>query len=88
MKIAGVIEAVGDDCVGLESRGSSRRRMAWWKLFSMRAVPARRFRQLHILQIPGISYDGGYAAHVDCASRGARAYPRTCCRPEEVAPLM
>jgi D-arabinose 1-dehydrogenase-like Zn-dependent alcohol dehydrogenase len=53
----------------------------------MRSMPSRRLRHLQILKIPGISYDGGYAAHVIAPLEALAHIPDTL-RPEEAAPLM
>jgi len=53
----------------------------------MRSMPARRFVTCKFLKIPGISYDGGYAAHV-IAPIEALAHIPDALRPEEAAPLM
>ena len=61
--------------------------MAWRKLLSMRSVPAQRLCHCRFLKIPGISYDGGYAAHVIAPVEALAHIPDTF-RPEEAGPLM
>jgi D-arabinose 1-dehydrogenase-like Zn-dependent alcohol dehydrogenase len=86
-EIAGVIEAVGDDA--WDWKVGDRVGVGWHGGNCFRCEPCRRgdFVNCTFLQIPGISYDGGYAAHV-IAPVEALAHIPDVLRPEEVAPLM
>jgi D-arabinose 1-dehydrogenase-like Zn-dependent alcohol dehydrogenase len=87
-EIAGVIDALGDaagdwkvgDRVGVGWHGGH---------CGTRCDPCRRgdFINCRFLQIPGISYDGGYAAYV-IAPATVLAHIPDALRPEEAAPLM
>ena len=87
-EIAGVIDAVGEavddwkvgDRVGVGWHGGH---------CGTKCDPCRRgdFIYCRYLKVPGISYDGGYAAHV-IAPVEALAHIPDALRPEEAAPLM
>ena len=86
-EIAGVIEALGEDCG--EWKVGDRVGVGWHGGNCFRCDPCRRgdFVDCKFLKIPGISYDGGYAAHV-IAPVEALAHIPDALRPEEAAPLM
>jgi D-arabinose 1-dehydrogenase-like Zn-dependent alcohol dehydrogenase len=86
-EIAGVIEALGED-VG-DWKVGDRAGVGWHGGNCFRCDPCRRgdFVNCRFLKIPGISYDGGYAAHV-IAPVEALAHIPDALRPEEAAPLM
>jgi D-arabinose 1-dehydrogenase-like Zn-dependent alcohol dehydrogenase len=86
-EIAGVIEAVGED-VG-DWKVGDRIGVGWHGGNCFRCDPCRRgdFVTCKFLKIPGISYDGGYSAHV-IAPIEALAHIPDALRPEEAAPLM
>jgi D-arabinose 1-dehydrogenase-like Zn-dependent alcohol dehydrogenase len=86
-EIAGVIEALGEDCG--EWKVGDRVGVGWHGGNCFRCDPCRRgdFVDCKFLKIPGISYDGGYAAHV-IAPIEALAHIPDALRPEEAAPLM
>ena len=86
-EIAGVIEALGED--GGDWKVGDRVGVGWHGGNCFRCDPCRRgdFVNCRFLKIPGISYDGGYAAHV-IAPVEALAHIPDALRPEEAAPLM
>ena len=86
-EIAGVIEALGEDCG--EWKVGDRVGVGWHGGNCFRCDPCRRgdFVDCKFLKIPGINYDGGYAAHV-IAPVEALAHIPDALRPEEAAPLM
>ena len=86
-EIAGVIEALGED-VG-DWKVGDRVGVGWHGGNCFRCDPCRRgdFVNCKFLKIPGISYDGGYAALV-IAPVEALAHIPDSLRPEEAAPLM
>ena len=86
-EIAGVIEAIGEDAG--EWKAGDRVGVGWHGGNCFRCDPCRRgdFVDCKFLKIPGISYDGGYAAHV-IAPVEALAHIPDALRPEEAAPLM
>jgi D-arabinose 1-dehydrogenase-like Zn-dependent alcohol dehydrogenase len=86
-EIAGVIEALGEDAG--EWKVGDRVGVGWHGGNCFRCDPCRRgdFVNCRFLKIPGISYDGGYAAHV-IAPVEALAHIPDALRPEEAAPLM
>ena len=86
-EIAGVIEALGEDAG--EWKAGDRVGVGWHGGNCFRCEPCRRgdFINCKFLKIPGISYDGGYSAHV-IAPVEALAHIPDVLRPEEVAPLM
>jgi D-arabinose 1-dehydrogenase-like Zn-dependent alcohol dehydrogenase len=86
-EIAGVIEAVGDDA--WDWKVGDRVGVGWHGGNCFRCDPCRRgdFVNCRFLKIPGISYDGGYAAYV-IAPVEALAHIPDVLRPEEAAPLM
>jgi D-arabinose 1-dehydrogenase-like Zn-dependent alcohol dehydrogenase len=86
-EIAGVIEALGEDAG--EWKVGDRVGVGWDGGNCFRCDPCRRgdFVNCKFLKIPGISYDGGYAAHV-IAPVEALAHIPDALRPEEAAPLM
>ena len=63
-EIAGVIEALGEDA--WDWKVGDRVGVGWHGGNCFRCDPCRRgdFVTCKVLKIPGISYDGGYAAHV------------------------
>lgn len=86
-EIAGVIEALG---AGVEDwKVGDRVGAGWHGGNCFRCDPCRRgdFIDCKVLQVPGIHYDGGYAAHVN-APVEALAHVPDVLRPEEVGPLM
>ena len=75
-EIAGVVDAVGTDVdawkvgdrVGVGWHGGTAH---------LRRLPPRRLhRLLRDLQVPGMTYDGGYAEYMVAPGRRARAHPR------------
>jgi len=86
-EIAGVIEALGEDA--WDWKVGDRVGVGWHGGNCFRCDPCRRgdFINCRLFQIPGISYDGGYAAHV-IAPVEALAHIPDVLRPEEAAPLM
>ncbi len=86
-EIAGVIDALGED-VG-DWKVGDRVGVGWHGGNCFRCDPCRRgdFVNCKFLKIPGISYDGGYAAQV-VAPVEALAHVPDSLRPEEAAPLM
>ena len=86
-EIAGVIEALGEDAG--EWKAGDRVGVGWHGGNCFRCEPCRRgdFINCKFLKIPGISYDGGYSAHM-IAPVEALAHIPDALRPEEVAPLM
>ncbi|HZC46853.1 MAG TPA: alcohol dehydrogenase [Candidatus Acidoferrum sp.] len=86
-EIAGVIDALGEDAG--DWKVGDRVGVGWHGGNCFKCDPCRRgdFINCRILQIPGISYDGGYAAHV-IAPVEALAHIPDALRPEEAAPLM
>jgi D-arabinose 1-dehydrogenase-like Zn-dependent alcohol dehydrogenase len=86
-EIAGLIEAVGDD-VG-DWKIGDRVGVGWHGGNCFRCDPCRRgdFVNCRFLKIPGISYDGGYGAHVNAPVEALAHIPDEL-RPEEAAPLM
>ena len=86
-EIAGVIEALGEDAG--DWKVGDRVGVGWHGGNCFRCDPCRRgdFVNCKFLKIPGISYDGGYAAHV-IAPVEALAHIPDALRPEEAAPLM
>src|SRR3984957_17830990 len=86
-EIAGVIDALGQDAV--DWKVGDRVGVGWHGGNCFRCDPCRRgdFVTCKFLKIPGISYDGGYAAHV-IAPVEALAHIPDALRPEEAAPLM
>jgi D-arabinose 1-dehydrogenase-like Zn-dependent alcohol dehydrogenase len=86
-EIAGVIEALGN---GVDSwKIGERVGVGWHGGNCFNCDPCRRgnFVGCRFLQVPGISYDGGYAGHV-IAPVEALAHVPDSLRPEEVGPLM
>jgi len=86
-EIAGVIDALGQDAV--DWKVGDRVGVGWYGGNCFRCDPCRRgdFVTCKFLKIPGISYDGGYAAHVIAPVEALAHIPDTL-RPEEAAPLM
>ncbi len=86
-EIAGVIEALGDDAG--DWKVGDRVGVGWHGGHCAKCDPCRRgdFVNCRNLKIPGISYDGGYSAHV-IAPIEALAHIPDGLRPEEAAPLM
>ncbi len=86
-EIAGVIDALGDDA--WDWKVGDRVGVGWHGGHCTKCDPCRRgdFVNCRVLKVPGISYDGGYAAHV-IAPVEALAHVPDALRPEEVAPLM
>jgi len=86
-EIAGVIEALGEDA--WDWKLGNRVGVGWHGGHCTKCDPCRRgdFVNCRVLKVPGISYDGGYAAHV-IAPVEALAHVPDALRPEEVAPLM
>ena len=86
-EIAGMIEAVGEDVS--DWKVGDRVGVGWHGGNCFRCDPCRRgvFVTCKFLKIPGISYDGGYAAHVNAPVEALAHIPDTL-RPEEAAPLM
>ena len=82
-----MIEAIGEDAG--EWKAGDRVGVGWHGGNCFRCDPCRRgdFVNCRFLKIPGISYDGGYAAHV-IAPVEALAHIPDALRPEEAAPLM
>jgi D-arabinose 1-dehydrogenase-like Zn-dependent alcohol dehydrogenase len=86
-EIAGVIDALGEDAG--DWKLGDRVGVGWHGGNCFKCDPCRRgdFVTCRYLKIPGISYDGGYAAHV-IAPVEALAHIPDALRPEEAAPLM
>src|SRR5277367_2429315 len=86
-EIAGVIEVVGDEAG--DWKVGDRVGVGWHGGNCFKCDPCRRgnFVDCRFLQVPGISYDGGYAPHV-IAPVEALAHIPDALRPEEAAPLM
>ncbi len=86
-EIAGVIEALGEDAG--DWKVGDRVGVGWHGGNCFKCDPCRRgnFVDCRFLQVPGISYDGGYAPHV-IAPVEALAHIPDALRPEEAAPLM
>src|SRR5271166_1344940 len=86
-EIAGVIEALGEEAG--DWRVDDRVGVGWHGGNCFKCDPCRRgnFVDCRFLQVPGISYDGGYAPHV-IAPVEALAHIPDALRPEEAAPLM
>jgi D-arabinose 1-dehydrogenase-like Zn-dependent alcohol dehydrogenase len=86
-EIAGVIEALGEDA--WDWKLGDRVGVGWHGGNCFKCDPCRRgdFVNCRFLKIPGISYDGGYSAHV-IAPVEALAHIPDALRPEEAAPLM
>ncbi|MGA6971280.1 MAG: alcohol dehydrogenase [Candidatus Binatus sp.] len=86
-EIAGVIEKLGDDAG--DWKVGDRVGVGWHGGHDGTCDACRRgdFISCKALKIPGISYDGGYAAHV-IAPIEALAHIPDALRPEEAAPLM
>ena len=86
-EIAGVIEKLGEDAG--DWKVGDRVGVGWHGGHDGTCDPCRRgdFISCKALKIPGISYDGGYAAHV-IAPIEALAHIPDALRPEEAAPLM
>jgi D-arabinose 1-dehydrogenase-like Zn-dependent alcohol dehydrogenase len=86
-EIAGEIEALGQDVV--DWKVGDRVGVGWHGGNCFRCDPCRRgdFVTCKFLKIPGISYDGGYAAHVIAPVEALARIPDSL-RPEEAAPLM
>src|SRR5271169_5839305 len=86
-EIAGVIEKIGEDAG--DWKVGDRVGVGWHGGHDGTCDPCRRgdFISCKALKIPGISYDGGYAAHV-IAPIEALAHIPDALRPEEAAPLM
>src|ERR1700722_10008403 len=86
-EIAGLIETLGEDVA--DWKVGDRVGVGWHGGNCFRCDPCRRgdFVNCKFLKIPGISYDGGYAAHVIAPVEALARIPDTL-RPEEAAPLM
>src|SRR5271155_5806455 len=86
-EIAGVIEVLGDETG--DWKVGDRVGVGWQGGNCFKCDPCRRgnFVDCRFLQVPGISYDGGYAPHV-IAPVEALAHIPDAVRPEEAAPLM
>ncbi len=86
-EIAGVIDAVGQDCDPWKV--GDRAGVGWYGGSCGRCDPCRcgDFISCVKLQIPGISYDGGYAEYVTVPVEALARIPADL-RPEEAAPLM
>jgi D-arabinose 1-dehydrogenase-like Zn-dependent alcohol dehydrogenase len=86
-EIAGVVEALGEGVV--DWKVGERVGVGWHGGNCFRCDPCRRgdFVNCRFLKVPGISYDGGYAAHV-IAPLEALAHIPDALKPEEAAPLM
>src|SRR5271156_1318327 len=86
-EIAGVVEALGEDAG--DWKVGDRVGVGWHGGNCFKCDPCRRgnFVDCRFLQVPGISYDGGYAPHV-IAPVEALAHIPDALRPEEAAPLM
>jgi D-arabinose 1-dehydrogenase-like Zn-dependent alcohol dehydrogenase len=86
-EIAGVIDAAGDDAG--DWRAGDRVGVGWHGGNCFKCDPCRRgdFVDCRSLQIPGISYDGGYTASVIVPVEALARIPDTL-KPEEAAPLM
>ncbi|HLX05394.1 MAG TPA: alcohol dehydrogenase [Candidatus Binatus sp.] len=86
-EIAGVVEALGEGVA--DWKVGDRVGVGWHGGNCFRCDPCRRgdFINCKFFKIPGISYDGGYAAHV-IAPLEALAHIPDVLKPEEAAPLM
>jgi D-arabinose 1-dehydrogenase-like Zn-dependent alcohol dehydrogenase len=86
-EIAGVIDALGEDAD--DWKVGDRVGVGWDGGHCSKCDPCRRgdFINCRVLKVPGISYDGGYAAQV-IAPIEALAHIPDALRPEEAAPLM
>jgi D-arabinose 1-dehydrogenase-like Zn-dependent alcohol dehydrogenase len=86
-EIAGVIDALGDDAG--DWRVGDRVGLGWHGGHCLKCDSCRRgdFINCRFLQVPGISYDGGYTEYV-IAPVGALARIPDALKPEEAAPLM
>ena len=86
-EIAGVIEALADEAG--DWKVGDRVGVGWHGGNCFKCDPCRRgnFVDCRFLQVPGISYDGGYSPHV-IAPVEALAHIPDALRPEEAAPLM
>jgi D-arabinose 1-dehydrogenase-like Zn-dependent alcohol dehydrogenase len=86
-EIAGVIDALGDDA--WDWRVGDRVGVGWHGGHCLKCDQCRRgnFINCRFLQVPGISYDGGYTACV-IAPVGTLARIPDALKPEEAAPLM
>jgi D-arabinose 1-dehydrogenase-like Zn-dependent alcohol dehydrogenase len=86
-EIAGVVEALGEGVV--DWKVGERVGVGWHGGNCFRCDPCRRGDLINcrFLKVPGISYDGGYAAHV-IAPVEALAHIPDALKPEEASPLM
>jgi D-arabinose 1-dehydrogenase-like Zn-dependent alcohol dehydrogenase len=86
-EIAGVINALGEDAA--DWKVGDRVGVGWHGGNCFKCEPCRRgdFIDCRFLQVPGISYDGGYAPHVIVPVEALAHIPEAL-RPEEAAPLM
>ena len=86
-EIAGAIDSLGDDTG--DWKVGDRVGVGWHGGNCSKCDPCRRgdFVNCKFLKVPGISYDGGYAAYV-IAPIEALAHIPDALRPEEAAPLM
>ncbi len=86
-EIAGVVEALGEDAG--DWKVGDRVGVGWHGGNCFKCDPCRRgnFVDCRFLQVPGISYDGGYAPHVIAPVEALAQIPDAL-RPEEAAPLM
>jgi D-arabinose 1-dehydrogenase-like Zn-dependent alcohol dehydrogenase len=86
-EIAGVIEALGQDAG--DWKVGDRVGVGWHGGNCFRCDPCRRgdFVNCRFLKVPGISYDGGYTAHVIAPVEALARIPDAL-KPEEAAPLM
>ncbi len=86
-EIAGVIDAVGEDCAPWKI--GDRVGIGWYGGHCGRCESCRRgdFITCAKLQIPGLSYDGGYAEFVYAPIESLARIPAAL-TPEEAAPLM
>ena len=78
---------VGKDVIEWKTGQRVGRRMARWSLWSLRILPTGGFRLLSICQVPGISYDGGYADYVIVPTEAVASIPDELSA-TEAAPLM
>jgi D-arabinose 1-dehydrogenase-like Zn-dependent alcohol dehydrogenase len=86
-EIAGVIGALGEDVS--DWKVGDRVGVGWHGGNCFRCDPCRRgdFVNCKFLKVPGISYDGGYAAQVIAPVEALARIPDSL-KPEEAAPLM